>query len=318
MAKTEQTAETAELIAPALGFDVEAVAALGAKAAGAEIITITAPAGMVGVPASIPAVLERGANPSVESVAALFEGFRQKPERRRGTARVETLDSFCALVNRHKTADSAVFAKTDWRKPSLLAVIDYHENKGGGAADWMRHQVSYHFPLSEEWQAWLGMDGQKMSQGDFAAFLEDHIAELSSPTDAEVVMCKRDFATTVATPAELVSLSRGLAVHVGSTVKNTVTLQSGEGQIVWDETHKDAQGNALKVPGMFLLSIAPFANGEKIRVPVRLRYRTTSGAVVWFFNLYRPDIHITEQVRSDLQTVRDATSLPVFEGEPEA
>lgn len=319
MAKSQSNEPVAgELIAPATGIDIDRIAELGAQARGAEIVTVKAPDGMTGVPGEIPALLVRGDQPELRAIDRLFEDFRAHPKRRKGTAKAETLESFVALVNRHKTAHSVIFADTGWTAPAFTAVIDYHEAKGGGAADWLNHRVVYKFPLSEEWKAWTAMNGEKMDQAQFAAFLEDRIADLASPTDGEKAMYERDFATRVATPAELINLSRGLAVHVDQQVKSAVTLQSGEGQIAWEESHKDSDGKPLKIPGMFMLKVAPFFMGEKTAVPVRLRYRPANGRILWFYQIYRPDIVITEQVRRDLGTAAEATALPAFEGAPEA
>ena len=72
-----------------------------------------------------------------------------------------------------------------------------------------------------------------MDQRDFAWFLEDRVPELSSPTDHERVTLEHQFATTIATPAQLVELSRGLQVHADTRVKAVTVLQTGEGQVAW-------------------------------------------------------------------------------------
>lgn len=129
---------------------------------------------------------------------------------------------------------------------------------------------------------------------------------------------ERDFATTVATPSQLVELSRGLQVNVASKVKAAHTLANGEGQIVWEESHQDANGAPLKVPGIFILSVPPFFMGDKMRIPVRLRYRAAGGSVTWFYQIYRPDQFITEHVRHALFDAREKTGLPAYEGKPES
>lgn len=306
--------EPAEQTVPAPGA-VRDIADLAAKAAGMEIVSLDLPAEALGLPRHIPVARRSGANPAIVGLADLAEAWRLKPARKKGTARTLTLASFVALANRHKTADSVLFGDTDWRRPSLTAVVDYHP--ADGSADNGEHRIAYQFPLSEEWQVWVGNNAKRMDQAEFAAFLEEHIADLSSPFDAEKVELERDFATTVATPAQLIQLSRGLQVHVGVQVKNAVTLQTGEGEIRWDESHSDADGKPLKVPGMFMLSIAPFFMGEKIRVPVRLRYRASGGSIAWHYQIYRPDRHVTERVRDDLDKAAAETGLPAYEGYPE-
>lgn len=300
----------------ALRADLDIMAALGAKAEGAEITPLTNTGQLPGLPEAVPVLLRRGTSPGVEGVAALFEPYRKHPARKTGQAVAQTFEAFCSLTLRHQTSHSAIFANMDWRKPTLTTIVDYHEVADGNPA-FGKHRVHYAFPLSDEWQKWVAGNGQKMDQVDFAYFLEDRITELASPTDEEKIQYERDFAVTIATPAQLVELSRGLQINVESRVKASTTLQSGEGQITWEETHSDASGKPLKVPGVFMLNIAPFFMGDKVRIPVRLRYRPAGGKVIWYYEIYRPDQFITQHVRDVLAEAARKTSLPTFEGTPE-
>lgn len=315
-------AETPITVAPELslssfGVDLAEAAKLGAEAKGLEIVTLAKAPGALGLPENVPVLLTRGSNPAVQGLHSLFEPYRVHPARKSGQASAQTLEAFCDLTNRHKTDHSAVFADANWQSPSFTAVIDYHEAKNDGLAAFGKHRVKYAFPLSEEWQAWVKSDGIKMSQEDFAYFLEDRVAELSAPTKEEQIRLESDFATTIATPSQLVELSRGLQVNVASKVKAATTLASGEGHIVWEESHQDQHGKPLKVPGIFILSASPFFMGEKMRIPVRLRYRAKAGSIDWLYQIYRPDQYVTEHVRHALFDVKDKTGLPTFEGSPE-
>lgn len=296
---------------------IAAIVELTKKSHLPEIVEVSLPDLGPGVPAAVPVVID----PRLGTVSAakdIVEAFRTKPALKRGTALALTLRSFIDLTNRHKTAASVIFADTDWKKPAFQAVVDYHAAESGGPADNLKHRIRYEFPLSEEWKAWVAQNGEPMSQGDFAAFLEDRIADLTAPTDREKLDLERDFDTKIATPAQLIQLSRGLSINVASAVKNIVNLASGEASIQFDEQHTDGNGQPIKVPGLFMLAIAPFFMGEKISIPVRLRYRKSGQGILWFYQLYRPDKHVTERVRDDLLTVADKTELPTFEGSPEA
>lgn len=297
------------------GAAVKAIEALALKS-GAELLHPKLDKPEPGLPDQIPVLVNKQTG-AMSGLRDLFEKHRIHPERKKGTAKVTTLESFIDLVDRHKTDDSVIFANTDWTKPSLTSVIDYHRKPNGGDASYGQHRIHYDFPLSEEWQAWQKMNGQVMSQEDFAIFIEDHIAELSAPDSEEVENFQALFGFKVAYPNELQALSRGLSVTVNQNVKSNVVLQSGEGEIVFEEDHRDAQGNKFTVPGLFILNIAPFFLGDTCRIPVRLRYRVRSRAAVWFYNIYRPDKHITEQVRRDLENAASATGLPQFQGAPE-
>lgn len=300
------------------GAAIDALVDLGAAAAAVTIETVDLPAELEdsGLPLAVPVGIRHGEKPEFLDTRPLFEHWRIRPARKAGQAKTLTLDSFIALTNRHKTEHSAVFADTDWRKPAFLAVVDYHELALGAPAP-CKHRIGYQFPLSEPWKLWVAHNAEPMAQGEFAAFVEDNIADLSSPTPAEAASWGSLFGTTVATPSDLIRLSRGLAVNVESKVVNAVTLQSGAGQVVFEETHKDADGKPITVPGLFILSVAPFFMGTVVRVPCRLRYRVKAGSLVWFYQIYRPDLAVTERVRADLDIVAAATALPCFEGAPE-
>lgn len=315
--KAASTELQAEPLLPPLAIDLGIMSDLGTKANGVEIIEIDNVAGDPGLPAKIPVALHRGKEPSARAVKSLFEDYRLFPTRKTGTANVRTFESFCDLTNRHKTDNSAIFANTDWKQPTFTTVVDYHELKNGGSAANGKHRIHYAFPLSEEWQKWMQMNSQPMKQQDFAWFLEDRILEVSSPTKEDVALFEEQFGTKIALASQLVELSRGLNVRVDSKVKNAQTLNSGETSIQFEETHTDAAGQPLKVPGLFMLHIAPFFMGDKVRVPVRLRYRVKDGNIFWFYDIYRPDLVITEFVRATLFEAKEKTLLPAFEGSPE-
>jgi len=293
-----------------------------ADRAGSTVIEITTP-DIVGVPKSVPALLNRK-DGTINSVRSILDAYRTAPEAKSGTAKVLTLESFIELVNYHRIDTSTVFANTDWKKPSLLAVIDYHQAADAekrsepGQAKFGRHRISYDFPLSEEWQAWAGQHGKPMSQTDFANFIEDHIPDACEASESEKLEYEPLFRARIASPNELLDLSRGLQVFTDINVKQSVKLGSGESQLIFEETHRDSGGNKLDVPGMFMLSLPAFFSGENVRLPVRLRYRQREGKIIWEILLFRPDKVISDAVKRDLETVETDTKLPCFEGAPEA
>lgn len=267
-----------------------------------------------GLPRDIPMFLAPGAAPA--SLAALIETYRQAPARRVGTATVTSLRSFIDLIERHKDAHSAVFAETAMPGAKLTGVIDYHQTDG--APRHAQHRVVYPFPVTPELTAWLGQNGKPMEQLAFATFLEEHAADLASPTDAERIEWERLFKERFSAPNELLDLSRSLEICVGQTVKRAERLQSGERTIEFVETQTDRAGNKVDVPGIFMVSVQAFVDGDPIRMPARLRYRVKAGDISWHYQLYRPDFWIRNQVQIDLDKVGRETGLPTYEGTPEA
>ncbi|APT31902.1 hypothetical protein MCBMB27_02611 [Methylobacterium phyllosphaerae] len=294
---------------------ITAIAELTKAGQKAEIVLIDTSGLGHGLPEKVPVLMKPGTYESATGIKPLLEQYRTGPERRKGVATVTTLAAFIDLVNRHKDAGSVIFAKTDWPKPALTAVIDYHDDKN--APRHGEHRVHYAFPVTVEFQAWIDGNGQKMEQAVFAQFLEDHAAELSSPFDAEVVEFERLFKATFAAPNELIDLSRSLEIHVGQSVKNSVRLSSGEGEITFAEEHTNRSGEKIAVPGIFMVQLRAFRDGGPVRIPVRLRYRVQGGAIVWSYQLYRWEDELQNRVSQDLAQAGEATELPTFEGQPE-
>lgn len=294
---------------------IELIKALTTEAASASLVSVTTGGLGDGLPSGLSLAFDRKGQ-AFKSIRPLIEEYRLAPERRKGTATVETLASFIALVDRHKDDNSALFGKTVWPDPKLTAVLDY--DKEGVPARNRSHRIVYAFPLTEEFKSWVASNAKPMEQEVFAAFLEEHSAELSAPTQGEISEYERLFNEKMATPSEVVALSRHLEVFVASRAKQGVRLQSGERVVEFSEEHQNAKGESIVVPGVFMVSVPAFVDGDAVRIPARLRYRVAGGKVVWFYQLYRWEFYLREQVGHDLKHASNETGLPAFEGAPEA
>lgn len=295
---------------------VESIAELAKQAAGATILQIETEGLGPGLPPKVPMLFDHRADgDGLQALKDEIERYRLEPSRRRGTANATTLKSFIELINRHQDAGSALFADTTWPAPKLNAVIDYHGEDN--APRHLGHRVVYQFPVTDEFKAWIDRDTKPFAQAEFAAFIEEHAAELASPLDAERWEYEALFLTSFATPSEMVALSRGLQVNIEAVVKNAVTLQSGEGQIVFMEEHRNSAGDKITVPGLFMVSVPAFLDGEPIRLPARLRYRVQNQKLTWFYQLYRWKFWLRDRVQKDLAEVVQETGIAAFEGSPE-
>ncbi|GAB5502731.1 DUF2303 family protein [Pyruvatibacter sp.] len=287
----------------------------------------------------------------LEKTNQYTEGFRIAPKRAAGRAILTRLDSFVLHVMRHKTEETVIFA-AEPLKPSdpahLLAVYDYHGrvNDLDGSAlsgpvgpQFGDHGAKYPFPLSEEWETWFGQDGAIMGQSDFAAFIEDNILDVEEPgsivalveeqsdegiptesarSAARLLEIRDKLGVSLAGIAALQELSRGLELNVDERIAQRTNLQSGEGEITFTTEHTDSDGQALKVPGMFIIAIPLFKNGDIWRLAVRLRYRPVSGSVKWWFELHRPEYTFKKAFDEVLKDVQAETGCPVLVGKPEA
>ncbi|MBB3910856.1 DUF2303 family protein [Sphingomonas desiccabilis] len=271
-----------------------------------------------------PFVLTRDGATVVRSDA--FDAYRDFPLHRTGTASLTQLPSFIALVNRFKLSHSAIFASDDFSSPSLTAIFDYHpDNSAVDAAAFvqsMRHRASYAFPLSKEWQAWIGKDAKPMGMGDFARFIEDHIVDISADPADQFAKSSQDFVQanrgTLATPSKLVEISRGLQVYERAVIKEAKNLSTGEAQFTFDSEHTDGDGKPLTLPTMFSITIPVFArSADAFRLIARFRYRKTGEGLVFWYELWRPDLTFETAFNEALDKVSAETGLPIYTGAPE-
>lgn len=251
------------------------------------------------------------------NIQAILDHFRTAPLRRKGTAVMSDVTSFIAHVNRFRDSDSAVFVSVnaDDSAATMIAILDYHRTGSDGAPRFGGHRVQYDFPTSDEWQAWQDPE-IFLSQDEFAAFIEEHLADVQDPLNAkdQAKAFSALYDCQFASPSTLLKLSRGLAVHVNNKVANHTTLESGERSIAFETTHTDGGGRALQVPRAFLVAIPVFESGLRYQIPVRLRYRVQGGAIVWSWELYRAKDVFKDALRDDCTTVEDETTLPLYYG----
>lgn len=250
-----------------------------------------------------------------------LDARRPAPERVRGTATLLTLESFIAHAKRFDAAKGgAVFVNSDPARPSMTAVLNYHG--GADAPKWCDHRAAYTFPLSRAWKAWAGIAGRALSQADFAAFVEDHAHEVADPAAkgvaAEVARLE-SLGLRAATPAEVLTASRGLAATVETEVENSSSLANGDVRFVYSEKVKGEKGQALTVPTGFVIGLPVFEGDDVVHaLPVRLRFRVKDGAVTWTLVPLGADDVVRDAVQDAKARVAGEVGCEVFEGSPEA
>jgi uncharacterized protein YfdQ (DUF2303 family) len=259
---------------------------------------------------------------NVVSIKKFLDEYLPAPERRKGTAVLHDLASFGAHVKRFADSDSVIFANPDPAAAKLTAVIDYHRAGHDSSPRFGEHRAVYTFPMSDEWKAWNDPAvARGMDQKAFAEFVENRIADVISPDKAG--QAERALAETLgasyATPVHLMELSRGLAVTVGRKVKNAINLSSGEVEVSFLDEHADAStGKPLKLPGLILLAIPVFRGENPYQVAGRLRYRVTDSGIRWAVDLHRTDVVFRHAFDEAVESVKEATGLPVLLGAPES
>ena len=241
--------------------------------------------------------------------------------RRAKAARVATDgDSFVAYVNRHKTANTEVFAHT--LSSSVVAIIDSH---GGfdGPAGWQGHKLTLALEHSKEWLAWTARDlgahprDGWFGQSEFAEFIEARALDVHDPDHATLIELALTFEAK--SKVDFTSTKREEDGSVNFSYAEEVTAKAGQ------------KGNII-VPKQLKLALRPYIGGPRVYIYAHFRYRLNGGDLKLGFALERPE-NILETAFSDILTeIREGRSVtkdgettvihegigdvPIFHGKP--
>lgn len=252
-----------------------------------------------------------GSEASVD-VRALAERWLRTPLDIDESVSIHTVSSFVEIVDRHRDEASVIFVRAA-PDPSMVAIIDYHEKSG--AARNLRHRIVYEFPFSPEWLRWAAHNGTRKSIAEFAAFIEDNIQDIADPDDTAIELATL-LSTKPATPNAMLSLSRGLELHINHAIKEIRNLTTGEVSIQFDEEHTDAYGGPIKIPGVFSIRIPLFEGSEPINVPVRLRYARHNNSIAWTYHLWRQNETVRHAIAGAVSEVQAALpDIAIYWGE---
>ena len=267
---------------------------------------------------------------------ALLDQWLDAPRRIAGTAKAETLQSFCDIVDQHKTANTVVWASIE--KNQLVAVIDYHSKGDLGAGSkpsFCGHRVEYKFPISPEFAAWKEA-GQWRSQGAFAQLLDLHRFELFDALDIETIPkdsilhdvllgvvprekrndLDNEKNTKFASPSGIMTLVQSLS---GSSRKTFSEIQVDRfgGMKAIAEKESKVQGDET-IPALFLVQISAFIGGDKLVLPARIRADIQADKLVLRAELVGVERVLAAAFSAAEKEVEAATGCKVFRGTPEA
>lgn len=208
--------------------------------------------------------------------------FQERPDGAVGTLTADSLTSLAEYVKQHKTGGTALFASRD--NGSVKAFIDWHEDAtrhpACAAPGWGRHTVEFRLLHTPEWKAWTGISGRKMSQADFAEFVEENLPDIIEPASAEVLEAIRT-----------VSGERNISF------KSAKNLANGDTQIIWKENTETAAGTQgeAALPSFLMLRLPVYRGAEKATtfdVKAFLRYRISEGKLSFELKLHRPEVAV--------------------------
>lgn len=230
-----------------------------------------------------------------------LEKLRERPFHLEKTVNVSSHSDFVAYWNRFADKDSTIFYDTE--KHQFIGVLDYHEDGAGSVDDtdyantslnrprFGLHKVIYNCPKTVEAQRWLNNSGRKMSQMEFAQFIEDGAPEIRDPDSAYMM----EVATT---------LSAVNKVNFQSGVR----LQNGAVSLTYQE---DIQGSAgangqLQIPTKIFIGLLLFrGDTEGYKLEANFRYRIEGGKLSLWYELVRSHVALEDAVKAIAKTIKE-------------
>ena len=207
--------------------------------------------------------------PAGVQVRSLSEHLLQ-PERVRQRVTLLTADDFIGYWQRFKSESSVIFG--DERTATYTSIIDFHT--ADGTAKWCGHVAVYMCPRSKEWEIWAGANGKRMSQAQFAEFIEDNYPDIVKPSHAEMIQ-----------------VSTSLQAKKSVQFSQATRLDNGQSQLMYQEEVKgtvESKGGSMKIPDGFSLRLPVFLGGPLYPLDARLRYRIDDGKLQIWYDLHRP------------------------------
>lgn len=223
-----------------------------------------------------------------------------RPVHKRGTVSVLDAASFNEYYSLFSDSHSRVFA--DETRSCVVAVLDYH-GVGDNAPRWCQHRVRLDLRTSEEWSAWIGRNGQakRMSQMEFAEFIEDNTPDIVTPN-----------------AATMLEMARTLQAKTDVDFSSAIRLNNGQVQLKYSETVKGTYGAGnVEIPEEFTISIPVYVGTPRTSIRARLRYRLNGGKLGIWYDLLRVlevERNAFMQILSD---IKEGLQISIINGSPE-
>lgn len=241
-----------------------------------------------------------------------LEDMLERPVRKRANVGVYDSESFVAYVNRHKKDSTVIYAESDinTQKFTAIGVIDDHEpeavnvanptNNGAGRSE---HWVKFIAQKSPEWIKWNKHDRVRMSQIDFAAFIEDNLPDIQSvdgsPSGGDMLKMAIDFEATY-----------------DKKFISKINNQSGGITMEFKSTDDKETVSRMSVFSRFTTGLKVFLNGKGYPLEARLKYKAANGELVFWYELIRPEVIFLAACDGVIAEIKEQTNVDLFNGVP--
>lgn len=222
-----------------------------------------------------------------------LEKFLQTPVRKRGVITMRDTDSFSRFVKDQSSGATRIYGNLI--NPEFVAVLNDNVDGTG----WRDYKVVYECPQSVEWKTWKSSSAVKMTQEQFAQFIEDNLPDIATPP-----------------AAEMLEIAHTLEAKKKVNFASGIRLSNGQNELTYEETIQGTAGKGkFVVPEQFTIGIPVLEGGDRYAVDVRLRYRIADGGKlsIWY-ELVRPHKIVEDAVKDVKAKIESFTGLEIFNG----
>lgn len=212
--------------------------------------------------------------------------------------------SFLTYLDKHRSEkQTEVYA--DLEASRIVAIIDAHfgdEDEAG----LNQHILALDLVHTPEWKTWTESDGKKMSQADFAEFIEANHADVVGQDGVTLLEVAQDLQG--ATSVEWQSGER---------------LATGEVKLGYKETVQTRVGNSgdVAIPAKFKIAIKPYLGSDRYRVGVAFRFKVSGTSITMSYHLDRPHVTLEsafDDMVNEVQLGLPASTIEVEPGESDS
>lgn len=235
------------------------------------------------------------------------EEILSSPARDRRIVSVVDVDSFKTYLDIHKTERSEVHVNVRWPTSTSRhdLAIGYCDDGDSSKTSWRDHVVFLSPVLSKDFEDWMKVDGEELSQLDLVRFLDRHLSNIVKPEEDK----------TAPSAAEVMTFVSNLSDVRKVEFKKSVNLDNGRVQLSYNEIDESGATSNITIPKSFWVQLKPIVGHQaeyKIRVTLRYRIKDMTNLI---FTLEMRDVQsllevIREEIIKDL--CEKIAPVPVF------
>jgi hypothetical protein len=236
------------------------------------------------------------------SLAAIPPQTPVLPKRVKATASLIEQGSFCDYINRYKTSDTVIIANPGC---GMQSTLDYHGMSGSdidqAIPNYCEHRAVFETGFDLNFQRWREIDGKKISQLDFAYFVEEMMHTIGAPDGAG-----------------LLEMAQELKVVRGVTFKSNSRIKDGNVDIAYqtDDQTVGGKSGVLSVPDEITIVSPVYLLRPTQAITAKLRYRVEPGEPLSFIvQILNRKLIEFEAFKLMADEVGKATNAPVFLGQ---